>query len=168
MPFALIVIGLLLVVTAAKDTHLQLGQQVAKDFTGEGNFFTWILAIGVLGFVGYIDKARPVANALLVLVLLAMFLSNSRRGDILTLVKQGLTNPIAPQPVTKTSPGSAASTQTSAASAAPVAAKHSKGSQLLGVAGAAIGTIYGGPAGGAMGASLGSGIGDVFSKKPAQ
>jgi hypothetical protein len=102
MPFALIVIGLLLVVTSAKDTHVQFGTQVAKDFTGENNFFVWILAIGIIGFVGYIEKLKPLSNAFLVLVLLAMVLSNSKRGDFLTLLKNGVMHPVAP---TKTAQG---------------------------------------------------------------
>lgn len=96
MPFALLIIGLLLVVTSAKDTHVQFGKQVASDFTGQNNFFVWILAVGIVGFVGYVEKLRPISNMFLALILLAMFLSNSRRGDILTLVKNGVMNPVPP------------------------------------------------------------------------
>lgn len=96
MPFALMVVGLLLVVTSARDTHAQLFDQVKADLTGAQNFLVWALAIGLIGALGYIQKLRGFSHAFLALVLLAMFLSNSKRGDILTAFQAGLQHPVTP------------------------------------------------------------------------
>ena len=96
MPFFFVFIGVLLIITGVKDTYVALGQQLAKDFTGERNFFVWVLAFGLIGAFGYIERLKPVSNAFMVLVLLAMILSNSNRADIITLFAQGLNNPEAP------------------------------------------------------------------------
>lgn len=96
MPFFFVFVGILLIVTGVKDTHVALGKQVVKDFTGKQNFWTWVLALGCSGALGYVDRLKPFANAFMVLVLLAMVLSNSNRGDILTRIGDGLNNPVKP------------------------------------------------------------------------
>lgn len=96
MPFFFVVVGIMLVVTGVKNTHVAFGKQVASDFTGDRNFFVWVTALGSLGAIGYVPKLRPFANTFMALVIVAMVLSNSRRGDILTLIQEGLNNPVAP------------------------------------------------------------------------
>jgi hypothetical protein len=80
MPFVLIVIGLALVVAGVQGNEAQLMQLIKADFAGNGTFkgsyFAWVVAIGVVGGLGYIQKIRPIANAFLVLVILVLFLSN--------------------------------------------------------------------------------------------
>jgi hypothetical protein len=76
MPFALVLAGLMMVITGIQNTHMQLGEQLRKDFTGDHPFTWWILSIGAIGAVGYIRPLRPVASAFLALILVVMFLSN--------------------------------------------------------------------------------------------
>ena len=76
MPFALIAIGLLLIVTGIKGTQSQLAAQLASDFTGAGNFFYWIIAIMAIGAVGYIEPMKGPSRMLLALIIVAMVLSN--------------------------------------------------------------------------------------------
>jgi len=76
MPFALIFIGMLLVISGFQDTYQQLGQQVQKDFTGSGNFIYWIISIGLLGSLGYVDELKTFSRASMALVIVVMFLSN--------------------------------------------------------------------------------------------
>lgn len=76
MPFALVLIGLILVITAARDTHREFGALVAEDFTGQGNFFYWIVSILVIGSIGYYKPARAFSNSFLFLVALSMFIAN--------------------------------------------------------------------------------------------
>lgn len=76
MPFALVTIGLLMVVTGVKNTYADFGAQLKSDFTGPGNFTYWMLAIGAIGAMGYSTTLRPFANAFAALVILALFLSN--------------------------------------------------------------------------------------------
>jgi hypothetical protein len=77
MPLALIVIGLIMVVTGVRNTHAQFAAQLKSDLTGPGNFTYWIAAIGAIGAVGYIERLRPIANMFLALVIIAMLLSNA-------------------------------------------------------------------------------------------
>lgn len=76
MPFALLLIGLVLVVSGVKNTLGELATTVKSDFSGEGNFFYWITAIGAVGAVGYIPSARTFSRMFLTLILVAMVLSN--------------------------------------------------------------------------------------------
>lgn len=76
MPFALVGLGLILIVTGVRDTYAQLGAQLTKDFTGQQNFTVWILAIGSVGALGYINELRTFSHYFLALIIVAMFLSN--------------------------------------------------------------------------------------------
>src|ERR1700743_3874874 len=76
MPLALIAIGVLLLVSAIRGTHKQLGDQLQQDFTGSGNFIYWMIALAVVGAIGYIPQFDKFSKAFLGLILLSLFLSN--------------------------------------------------------------------------------------------
>jgi len=76
MPFALVLIGLIMVITGAKDTHEELGKQLTEDFTGEQNFTKWAAAIAGIGAVGYVKDLQPVSRVFLALLFVVMILSN--------------------------------------------------------------------------------------------
>jgi len=76
MPFLLIAVGLVLIVTSLRDTHAQLGAQLASDFTGQQNFTVWILAIGSVGALGYVENLRTFSHYFLALIIIALILSN--------------------------------------------------------------------------------------------
>jgi hypothetical protein len=76
MPLALVVIGLLLVVVAAKGNFASFGKQVAGDFQGPKNFLYWIAGIGVIGALGYVKQLRTISNLMLILIVIAIMLSN--------------------------------------------------------------------------------------------
>lgn len=76
MPFALSIIGLLLVISGFQNTHKELGAQITSDFTGKNNFIFWVAALGVVGALGYIKELEPFSRAFLVLILVSIFLSN--------------------------------------------------------------------------------------------
>ena len=75
MPFALITIGLLLIVSGARGTYPQLKALLISDFTGQGNFMVWMLAIGATGMVGYIPRLETLSRVFLSLVFVSMLLS---------------------------------------------------------------------------------------------
>lgn len=84
MPLVLVAVGLAFLISAIrgtlqKDDGTGLLNLLQKDFTGDGNFLAWILAITLVGSVGYIKELRPVSNAFLVLILL-MFLLVANKG----------------------------------------------------------------------------------------
>lgn len=76
MPFALVTIGLLLIVTGARDTYSDAGKLFVSELTGPNNFTYWLLAFGALGSLGYNETLRPFARGFMVLIFLSMVLRN--------------------------------------------------------------------------------------------
>lgn len=86
MPLALVLAGLVLFIATIRgslhdDHETGLFDLLKKDFTDpQGNFLMWILAIGLVGSVGYVKQLRPVANAFLVLILIVFILAANKGG----------------------------------------------------------------------------------------
>lgn len=76
MPYALVIIGLILIVSGVRDTHTQLGAQLKQDLTGSQNFGQYALAIFAVGSLGYIDALRKFSTWFMALILIALVLSN--------------------------------------------------------------------------------------------
>lgn len=74
MPFALLIIGLVLLISGVRATQDTLFSLVKGDFTGTDNFIYWLGAIMIIGALGYIPKVKPISTALLVLVIVVLFL----------------------------------------------------------------------------------------------
>lgn len=84
MPLFFGVIGIVLIICAINNT-LGNGQDglvdlVKKDFTGQNNFLTWILAICIAGAFGYIPKMKPVSYAFFVLIFVSIILANQKQS----------------------------------------------------------------------------------------
>lgn len=97
MGFVLVAGGLLMIVTGAKGTYSQFGSQVASDFTGPGNFTYWIVSIGAVGSLGYIEALRAFSRMFMALILIAMVLSN--RGFFTKFSDALKSGPIAPDAI---------------------------------------------------------------------
>lgn len=94
MPFALVVIGLIMIVTGAKNTHRDFGRLITGDFTGPGNFTYWLAALGAVGALGYAEQLRAFSRLFMALIIVAMILAN---GGFFTRLQAALaTGPIAP------------------------------------------------------------------------
>jgi hypothetical protein len=76
MGLPLLIIGLLMVITGGRGTYAQFGSQVASEFQGPNSFTYWLLAIGILGAVGYIKPLQKISRLLMALVLIVIFLAN--------------------------------------------------------------------------------------------
>jgi hypothetical protein len=76
MPFALIIVGIVLLAAALRGQSANLFSQLKADFTGSGNYIYWVLAILIIGSIGYVKKLQPISDAFLALVLVVLFLSN--------------------------------------------------------------------------------------------
>ena len=74
MPFALLIIGLTLVIASVRNTQEDLFKLVKNDFTGDQNFVFWFLSILVIGMIGYIPKLKPISTGFLALVIIVLFL----------------------------------------------------------------------------------------------
>lgn len=75
MPFALITIGLLLIISGARGTYGQLKDLLVSDFTGPHNFINWIAAIAAVGMLGYFEPLKVLSRTFLALIVVGMFLS---------------------------------------------------------------------------------------------
>ncbi len=95
MPYAFIVVGLIMIVTGARNTYGQFGAQVAGDFTGPGNFTWWLASLGLVGAVGYIPKLRPVSTAFMTLIVIVFVVAAKGLFPKLTQALQA--GPTAPQ-----------------------------------------------------------------------
>jgi hypothetical protein len=134
MPFALLIVGALLIITAIRGTYGDLGTQLSSDLVGSGSksFLVWIAAIAAVGALGYSTTLRTPSRLLLALIFLGILISN--HGFFANLTS-AVENPPATAPVpaadqppaltgsipvsvaqTGGGAGSAASTATSAAS----------------------------------------------------
>lgn len=92
MPFVIFFIGILMLVSGLRNTATapaspNLVTLVKGDFTGKDNFVYWVIAIMVLGALGYIDELKSLSTSLLVLVIVVLFLSN---GGFFTKFEQAI------------------------------------------------------------------------------
>lgn len=79
MPLIVIFIGVLLVAAGINNKIPELTGLLKEDFKPSGSqpgFQVWILAIVIVGAIGYVRQFKPVANAFLVLIVVGMLLSN--------------------------------------------------------------------------------------------
>lgn len=76
MPFALAIVGIVLLVSALRGTSGSLFAALKADFTGTGNYIYWVVAIFVVGSIGYIKKLQPMSDAFLALLLVVLMISN--------------------------------------------------------------------------------------------
>lgn len=79
MPFALLIVGIVLVISAVRNTQDDLFTLVKGDFQGDGTsrgFLVWMLAIAIIGVIGYIEELRPLSRAFLTLIIVVLFLKN--------------------------------------------------------------------------------------------
>jgi hypothetical protein len=76
MPYAIIFIGLVFLITSFNGHEHALFTRIEGDFTGPKSFAWWFLSIAIIGGIGYVPGLKPVSNAFLALVILVLFLSN--------------------------------------------------------------------------------------------
>lgn len=76
MPFALLIIGLVVLVAGARGQSSNLLQLVDEDFLSEGGYIPWAISILGIGAVGYIPKMKPISDAFILLVIIVLILAN--------------------------------------------------------------------------------------------
>lgn len=92
MPFALLSIGILLLVVAVRDQQQAFVALVGGDFSGPGNFLYWVVALALVGAIGYVPKAKPVSTLFIVLILLVLVLKRGTATGTTPGVFQQLVN----------------------------------------------------------------------------
>lgn len=76
MPIILIAIGGLLIATGIIGNPSELWALLQGDFTGPNNFIFWVLAILILGSIGYVKELQGFSRTFLALVIVVLFLHN--------------------------------------------------------------------------------------------
>jgi hypothetical protein len=85
MAWGFFLVGFMLIIVAWRKKEDDLWKLLKSDFTGNDNFFYWVLAIIILVSLGSFKPLRPVSNAFLGLVLLVIVLAPYRQGrDLFT------------------------------------------------------------------------------------
>lgn len=90
MPVVFLLLGLILIASAVRNTQGELGSLWQQQFTGEGSFTSWLIVFVMLAALGSIKAFEPLAKAMMVLVLLVLILVNSQTTNLLTLIQAQL------------------------------------------------------------------------------
>lgn len=79
MPWAFVVCGALMCILAVKqDNSLHnFATTISGDVSGNAGFVKWIVAIVVIGAVGYLPDMEGLSTAFLILLVIAFVLSNN-------------------------------------------------------------------------------------------
>ncbi len=80
MPFTFLIIGLVMLVSAVRGTYTELINLVSGEFKGStagSNFMYWLIAILILGMIGYVDSLRTFSRTVMALVIIVLLLHNS-------------------------------------------------------------------------------------------
>jgi hypothetical protein len=76
MPLFFLLVGVAFLVAALRGKQNELLDLLKADFSGANNFGTWVLALVLVGLLGYVQKLRPVSDALMALLIVVLMLSN--------------------------------------------------------------------------------------------
>jgi hypothetical protein len=77
MAYALFIIGAVLILTGAKDTYKALGSQLYTDFVGSGGGFVyWLVAVGIIGAVGYYAPWKTFSRVFIILLIIVFIVAN--------------------------------------------------------------------------------------------
>lgn len=80
MPILFGFAGILLIVAGIRNTVVNgnpsLSSLLKDDFTGNPPFWKWLMAIMLIGAIGYIPNLAPISRAFMALVIVVFFLSN--------------------------------------------------------------------------------------------
>jgi hypothetical protein len=104
MPIAILLFGILMLMTAIKGNQNAVATQLNKDFTGAGgNFFVWVGLVIMLGFIG---RVLHIPNAMKLLIALIVLVYLFKQKGIFTQLDQGLTGATAPAAASSNAVGS--------------------------------------------------------------
>jgi len=81
MPFAFIIVGIILLVSGVRGNSTNLVTLIKGDFSGSNNFIYWMLSILILGGIGYIQDLKTISRAFLWLVIVVLILNEDKNGN---------------------------------------------------------------------------------------
>lgn len=84
MPFIFLIAGVLAIISALRGTEHELATQIASDFSGNPSFAYWIIALLIIGSIGYVPELEDVSTLFTVLCILSFTLSEGGVFDKFT------------------------------------------------------------------------------------
>jgi len=76
MPLLFLGIGTVLILTGLKGDPAKLWSLIQGDFTGTNNFIYWLIAILVLGSLGYVESLKGLSRLFVILLMIVLLLDN--------------------------------------------------------------------------------------------
>jgi hypothetical protein len=110
MPFIFTIFAILFIVIGARGQSSTAIALLKSEFTGPNSFIQFLIAILVVGFLGYLKPLKLISDGFLLLILISMFLAN--KGGFFAQFENALQN----TPATTTSNTSASSGSTTGTS----------------------------------------------------
>jgi len=78
MPFVFTIAGVLLIVAGVRGQTSQLFALVKSDFTGSPNYFEWMVAIFIVGAIGYIQQLATISRMFMFLIMAGLLYKNKQ------------------------------------------------------------------------------------------
>lgn len=72
MPFVFGIFGILFIVAGVRGQTSNLVALIKSDFTGQPNYFEWMIAIFLTGAIGYIEELQTISRLFMVLLILGL------------------------------------------------------------------------------------------------
>lgn len=80
MPFVFAVLGVVFITAGVRGKTLDLIALIKDDFSGQPNYFEWMIAIFLVGAIGYVDELRTISRMFLTLLILGLLFSDYRKN----------------------------------------------------------------------------------------
>ncbi len=93
MPFVFIVLGIGLLIVAIRGTQATAATLLKSEFSGAGSFLPWVISIAILCAVGFIKPVRPIADAMVGLIIMVMLIGSDK--SFFAQFNQQIRNPVA-------------------------------------------------------------------------
>lgn len=78
MPIVFGLVGILLVVSGVRGQSSQLFTLVKSDFSGQPNYFEWMIAIFIVGAIGYVKELSTISRMFMFIVLAGLLYQNKQ------------------------------------------------------------------------------------------
>jgi hypothetical protein len=123
MPFLLLIVGFIAIVSALRGTYADLGKQVVSDLQGSSGspgYLYWVASLIIVGAIGYYSPLQKFSRAFMFLILLGMVLAAYKKNNqVFAQIFSALQNPsVGAAPAQSSAPQAQASTPQAQSSAA--------------------------------------------------